>query len=383
MVGIKAVPSARQVYYCSCEHGKKRWPAVVESMASPAAPEALDVRGHSRGVELARDQRRWDALVAAHREGGFLQSWAWGRFKQHFGWAPARLILPLGRGATPAVAQVLFRRLPYSPFTVGYLPRGPLLDYADEVALAAMARALDRVARRYRAINITWELPIPEDPGLVSRLARYHLRPTKGVQHGATRVIDIAPPMEEVTTRQKPKWRSNTRLALKHGVRVRQAASSGDLKAWYSLLETTSSRDGFTVRGIDYYRHFWESTQGSGDTVLLLAEHEEALLAGIMVHRFAQEATYLYGASSDAGRNLMPNHLLQAEAMRWAKERGATRYDLFGIAASEDPADPLAGITRFKAGFGGEAIRYAGAFERVYHPLLHAAVQRARAGSLG
>ncbi|MGH2346889.1 MAG: peptidoglycan bridge formation glycyltransferase FemA/FemB family protein, partial [Chloroflexota bacterium] len=67
----------------------------------------------------------------------------------------------------------------------------------------------------------------------------------------------------------------------------------------------------------------------------------------------------------------------------WAKEQGATRYDLFGIADSDDPGDPLAGITRFKAGFGGRAITYAGAFERVYHPLLHAAVQRVRGAGLG
>lgn len=341
---------------------------MVELLAQPAPTRKPD---------------HWDSLVSAHRAGGFLQSWAWGRFKQRFGWAPARLVLPAGQTAPPAVAQALFRRLPYSPFTVGYLPRGPLLDYHDHAALGAMTDALDQLARRYRAISITWELPIPDEPGLAARLAEYNLRPTKGVQHGATRVIDISPSLEEITARQKPKWRSNSRLALKHGVRVRQAEATDDFTAWYGLLETTSARDRFTVRGPEYYRHFWESTRGSGDTVLLLAEHEGTLLAGIMVHRFAHEATYLYGASSDAGRNLMPNHLLQAEAMRWAKERGAARYDLFGIAASDDPGDPLAGISRFKAGFGGEAIHYAGAFERVYHPLLHAAVQRARAGALG
>ena len=380
---IKGSPSTGRVYYFPCIHSTRRGSALVDSMALPAVVAERDDWAQWRPVELARDQRRWDALVSAHQEGGFLQSWAWGRFKQHFGWAPVRLVLPFGHTTPPAVAQVLFRRLPYSPYTVGYLPRGPLLDYHDDEALGAMAGALDRLARRYRAISITWELPVPGEPDLTARLAQYNLRPTKGVQHGATRVIDISPSLEEIIARQKPKWRSNTRLALKHGVRVRQAATPDDFSAWYGLLETTSARDGFTVRGLDYYRHFWESTRGSGDTVLLLAEHEGTLLAGIMAHRFVHEATYLYGASGDAGRNLMPNHLLQAEAMRWAKERGADRYDMFGIAASEDPADPLAGISRFKAGFGGEAIHYAGAFERVYHPLLHAAVQRVRAGALG
>ena len=336
-----------------------------------------------RAVRIVRDRRCWDTLVAAHEHGGFLQSWTWGRFKQHFGWAPARLALPARVGAPAPVAQALFRRLPYSPFTIGYVPRGPLLNYEDEDELAAMIRALDRVAGRYHAISITWELPLPENLTLSARLARHGLHPAKGVQTRATRLIDLSPSLEEIAAQQKPKWRSNTRLARKHGVTVRPAETVGDLAAWYAILETTSERDGFTVRGMEYYQHFWESTRESGDTVLLLAEHEGTLLAGLMLHRFAHEATYVYGASSDASRNLMPAYLLQAEAMQWAKERGAVRYDLFGIADSDDPDHPLAGITRHKAGFGGQAVHYAGAFDRVYHPLLYAAIQRIRAGGLG
>ncbi len=331
---------------------------------------------------VIRDRERWDALVAAHEPAGFLQSWAWGRFKQHFAWAPVRIALPSRPGTPAPAAQALFRRLPYSPFTIGYIPRGPLLDYDNEDELAAMARALDRTARRYRAISIKWELPVPENPILSARLARHGLYPTKGVQTRATRLIDLTPSLEEIAAQQKPKWRSNTRLARKHGVQVRPADTIADLEAWYAILETTSERDGFTVRGMDYYRHFWESTKASGDTVLLLAEHEGVLLAGLMLHRFAHEATYLYGASSDASRNLMPTYLLQAEAMQWAKQRGACRYDLFGIADSDDPEHPLAGITRHKAGFGGRAVIYAGAFDRVYHPLLYAAMQKVRAGGL-
>lgn len=352
---------------------------------APSAPTAGDpaMAPRARGMALVREPDRWDALVAAYPEGGFFQSWAWGRFKQHFGWMPVRLALTGRSGEQAPVAQALFRRLPYSPFSLGYLPRGPLLDYADEEDLARMTRALDRVARRYRAISMTWELPIPGDEDLAARLARHGLCPTKGVQTPATRLIDLTPPMEAIIAQQKPKWRSNTRLARKHGVRIRAAETLDDLTAWYALHEATGRRDGFTVRGLDYFRYLWESRRGSGDTVLMLAEHEGALLAGIMVHRFAHEATYLYGASGEVGRNLMPNHLLQTEAMHWAKQRGATRYDLFGIAGSDDPDEPLAGVTRFKAGFGGKVVRYAGAFVRVYHPLLHTIVQQARASGLG
>ncbi|HWE64434.1 MAG TPA: peptidoglycan bridge formation glycyltransferase FemA/FemB family protein, partial [Chloroflexota bacterium] len=233
-------------------------------------------------------------------------------------------------------------------------------------------------ATRYNALAITWEPPRPEDVMLTARLLRRGLRPARGIQARSTSVIDLTPSMEAIAARQHHKWRYNTRLARKHGVRVREAESVAELARWYMVMRITAERDGFGIHSEDYYRRFWLQTVGAGDTALLLAEHEGLLLGGVLVHRFGATATYLWGASSNEARHLMPNHLLQWEAIRWAKERGATRYDLFGIAENDSADDPLAGVTRFKAGFGGQVVRYAGAFDRVYHPALYALAQRAR-----
>jgi peptidoglycan pentaglycine glycine transferase (the first glycine) len=340
----------------------------------------------SRSQPVARRFRGtagdWDALVAQWPQAGFMQSAAWGVFKRHFGWVPYRLVLPWA-GTAPLMAQVLVRRMPGSDFTVGYVPRGPLLDYADEAALAAVIFAQDHLARRVRAISMTWELPVERDPTLAARLQRLGMRPAAPVQHGSTRVLDLTPGIDQLQSTWKPKWRSNTRLAVRHGLRVQPAANDAEFASWYALFRQTSARDHFTIRAPEYYHRFWQQGALAGSTTLLLAWSEEQLLAGILVHRFGSEATYLYGASAGEGRNMMPNHLLQWEAMQWAKAGGAVRYDLFGIAGTEAEDEPLAGVSRFKAGFGGRAVRYAGAWERVYHPFLHALIQRARVGGLG
>jgi lipid II:glycine glycyltransferase (peptidoglycan interpeptide bridge formation enzyme) len=241
-----------------------------------------------------------------------------------------------------------------------------------------MDRALAQIARRYRAIAITWEPPVPEDGDLAARLARRGLRSAPGVQARATRRIDLRPSMEEIAAQQHHKWRYNIRLARKHGVQVREARSLEDVARWYAVMRTTAERDAFGIHDERYYRRFWLETAGSGATALLLAEHEGKLLGGVMVHRFGSTATYLYGASSNEARQLMPNHLLQWEAMRWARERGAAWYDLFGIADDDAPDHPLAGVTRFKTGFGGQVVRYIGAFDRVYHPALYVLARRMR-----
>jgi lipid II:glycine glycyltransferase (peptidoglycan interpeptide bridge formation enzyme) len=336
---------------------------------------------HRRSAPIRiRDPRRWDSLVLRHPDASFLQSSVWGRFKRHFGWAPVWLCLPGFSAACPPVAQVLFKRIPRTPFTLGYVPRGPLLRFDDSDALEAMTGAIDRLARCYRAVSVVWELGAPTDQVAPEGLLRLGFRPASPIQTPSTRIIDLRPDLAEIQAHQKPKWRSNTRLAIKHGVTVRPAESVADFGRWYVLYQATAIRDGFVVRSAAYYQRFWADQRSGGDTVLLLAEHEGTLLAGIMVHRFGPEATYLYGAFAYEGRNLMPNHLLQWEAMQWAKRRGALRYDLFGVAPTDDPAEPLAGVTRFKAGFGGYVVRYAGAYERVYRPLLHEIARRARRG---
>ena len=46
-------------------------------------------------------------------------------------------------------------------------------------------------------------------------------------------------------------------------------------------------------------------------------------------------------------------------------------------------SDGLWGVYRFKRGFGGEVVRSAPAFIRVYKPLLYRVYQRIRAGRMG
>ena len=76
-----------------------------------------------------------------------------------------------------------------------------------------------------------------------------------------------------------------------------------------------------------------------------------------------REAVYLYGASSDKKRGLMAPYALQVKAMEEAKAAGCEEYDLFGIPPDEDPSHPMAGLYRFKTGFGGRIIHSPGSWD--------------------
>ncbi len=133
-------------------------------------------------------------------------------------------------------------------------------------------------------------------------------------------------------------------------------------------MEITRKRNRFTGHPFSYYQRAWELLGAVHQGHLLLAEYAGKLLAGAFITLVGQQGIYLYGASGNERRNLMPNHLLQWEAMRWAKAQGATLYDLWGIADSDDPAHPEAGLSGFKRGWGGQVITYIGTFDYVYAP---------------
>jgi lipid II:glycine glycyltransferase (peptidoglycan interpeptide bridge formation enzyme) len=126
-----------------------------------------------------------------------------------------------------------------------------------------------------------------------------------------------------------------------------------------------------------------------GNIALLMASYGGRDLAGLMVFAFGQTATYLYGASSDEERNRMPTYLLQWEAMRWARARGCTVYDLWGVPDADQEtleaqftqrSGGLWGVYRFKRGFGGRLARAVGPWDRVYNPLLYALYKLAAPG---
>jgi lipid II:glycine glycyltransferase (peptidoglycan interpeptide bridge formation enzyme) len=143
-------------------------------------------------------------------------------------------------------------------------------------------------------------------------------------------------------------------------------------------METTAERNEFGIHTQAYYRQVLERFLPQKQAALLIAEVDDDPVAAIIVFALGETAWYFYGASSNRHRKKMPTYALQWAAMRWAKARGCTTYDLWGIpdhdeATLEDEfverSDGLWGVYRFKRGFGGEVVRYAGLWEKALSPL--------------
>ena len=194
------------------------------------------------------------------------------------------------------------------------------------------------------------------------------------VQPPDTVLVPLTLSQEGILSQMKNKWRYNIKLAAKKGVQVEKWAfgMEGFEKAFdifYSLFQQTSQRDGVQFHAKEYYLDLLE--RGSNPECdqpyvqLYLAKHENDYLAGIITLFCSREAVYLYGASGNIKRNLMPAYLLQWTAMQDAKEFGCPVYDFYGCPPTDDPKHPMHGLFLFKTGFGGKLVHRPGSFDVV------------------
>jgi lipid II:glycine glycyltransferase (peptidoglycan interpeptide bridge formation enzyme) len=188
----------------------------------------------------------------------------------------------------------------------------------------------------------------------------------------------LNPTEEEMLSRMKQKTRYNIRLAEKKGVALR-VGTLNDLGMLYKMYAETSMRDGFVIRDEGYYKTVWELFMAGNQSPVtnyqlpyaepLIAEVNNEPVAAIFIFYFARRAYYVYGMSRDMHREKMPTYLLQWEAMKRAKAKGCTMYDLWGAPETFDESDSMWGVYRFKEGLGGKVIRTLGAYDFAPSPL--------------
>jgi peptidoglycan pentaglycine glycine transferase (the first glycine) len=311
-------------------------------------------------VTAAIDPDAWDAIVESSDPGSYLQLSGWAAVKAVNGWAAYRIL------ATDRVGgQILVRRPRPLPWAFAYAPRGPLGGGWSAAELGAFTEAvrtrLPQVAGRVSHLRIDPEIEIdgPHDPGGEVRraLAANGWRSAPPIQPASTRVIDLSADEAALWGDLRKKWRQYVNKARSAGVVVVDA--DGDrLGDFYRIYRETADRAGFLIRTEAAYRDVWEAFAPSGRARLLFARSAEGEpLAALFLVRCGTRVVEPYGGMTQAGADTRANYLLKWEAIRTSRDRGATSYDLWGLATG--------GIAHFKTGFGGREVRYIGAWDLV------------------
>ena len=330
----------------------------------------------------------WNALLLTFPNAHILQTWEWGASKIRNGWTPESYIWQDETGTVEACAMLLRRevKLGFLTLKVLYCPKGPTLDWQNHALRERVLNDLQKHAKKQNAIFLKIdpdlllgtgvpgaedERPEPLGESLQSELTkRGWLFSQDQIQFRNTVFIDLTREEDEILAAMKQKTRYNVRLAARRGVVVRQGTLA-DLPLLYQIYAQTAVRDDFVIRGEAYYLDLWKSFMEAGMCHPLVAEVEGEAVAGLFILHFNHVARYMYGMSTEKFRELMPNHLLQWEAIRLSKDLGCESYDMWGAPDVFDESDSMWGVYRFKDGFNGITARHLGAWDFPARPLLY------------
>jgi lipid II:glycine glycyltransferase (peptidoglycan interpeptide bridge formation enzyme) len=292
--------------------------------------------------------------------GAFLQMWEWGEVQMSLGAPIKRIYEKTPEGVV--LAQGIWQPLPLKA-SYWLFPKAPLGNAPLKTRLEVLKKACEGSAF------------VKIEPDQVSEESIFATE-----RHPAhTMIVNLPKDIEEMYARMKPKTRYNIRLAQKKGVQVEYAGVEG-LSRFMALMRQTAERDGFHAHAPDRYRAIVERFQGpTCSAFFAFATYDGKDLAANIMIDAEKNRTYLHGASANTDREVMAPYALHATLMEEAIKKGMEQYDFWGVAPEgADATHAWAGITRFKAGFGGERVHMPGTFDIPIRPLAYKMYRLAR-----
>lgn len=317
-----------------------------------------------------QEQREeYENFVENHPNGNFMQSLNWTGVK--IDWGYEAIIIRDGMGSIIGTALVLIREIPLVKKTFLYSPHGPVCDYTDKAVLLELTQGIEALCQKYNSFEAVIDPCITEEDTAeidTFKSIGYEFRENAPelttIQARNNYVLKInGRSKDELFESFHKKWRYNIRLAGRKGVECRICGCEA-LDDFYGLMVETGKRDGFCIRSREYFERMLENL--GEHCRLYMCYYEGHPVSGAVSVQYAGKTCYVYGASTAQYRNVMPNYLMQWNMICWAVENGCQLYDFQGIPFYKDESHPNYGVYRFKKGFNGEVMTYAGEFSLCY-----------------
>ena len=323
-----------------------------------------------RFVTDEQSEAEYTSFLETHERCNFQQSIEWSKVKTS--WKHEVILAEDSSGKIIGSLMVWIRKIPIFG-NIMYSSRGPVCDIHNMEVLKQINEGIQVLAKKYNAIVIRIEPDIKSEDKSFRNIMLdlgYQIKDDaknfrEEIQPRYVFRLDTKDKTEEeLFNNLHSKTRYNVRLATKKGVTIKEGTKE-DLKEFHKIMVTTGIRDGFITRSLSYFETMYDQ-MAPKHMKLLMAYYEDKPISGVIVIIYGNKTWYLYGASSNEHRNLMPNYLLQWEMIKIALENKSDIYDLRGVPGIADNSN---GLYRFKKGFGAEYTEFIGEVYMEFKPL--------------
>ncbi|MDO8265142.1 MAG: peptidoglycan bridge formation glycyltransferase FemA/FemB family protein [Candidatus Parcubacteria bacterium] len=300
-------------------------------------------------IKEISDKDIWEEFLLKYKEKTFLQSWNWGEFNKMMGSKIWRFGLYKNEklSAVSLVIKVEAKRA-----TFLFVPHVP--DIEPELFNAFVGK-LKELAREEKAIFIRiapiWESndenrKVFKNMGF--RDAPIHMHPE------VTWELDISQPEEDLMKNMRKTTRYLIRQAGKNpDIIIQQSDKIEDIEKFHNIYESTVQRHNFIGFPPGYLKNQHMAFSGDSQISTFLGFYKGELVSSAIIVFYQGTAYYHHGASLVKYQKIPVSYLLQLEAIKEAKKRGCKVYNFWGIAPTDNPNHPWAGLSLFKMGFGG------------------------------
>ena len=278
-----------------------------------------------RIVTDEKDRQAYKEFLEKHERCNFQQSPEWAKVKEN--WINEIVLAEDESGKIIGAVSILIRKIPIFG-NIMYSSRGPTCDIHDISVMKQLTDGIKELAKKYKAIVYKAEpdiLSSDEEYRKIVTSLGYKIKDDaknfrEEIQPRYVFRLDIKNKTEdEIFAGFHSKTRYNVRLAIKKGVEVKEGTRE-DLKDFHKIMVETGERDGFIIRPLSYFEKMYDE-MAPKHMKLLMAYHDGKPISGVIPIFYGNKTWYLYGASSNEHRNLMPNYLLQWEMIKMAIAR--------------------------------------------------------------
>jgi len=310
---------------------------------------------------------KYKEFVDEYNSASLMQSMNWAEVKE--GWDSEYVYLEED-GKIVMALSLLVRKIIGGKSMI-YAPRGPVGDVYNKDNLLKLMPDIDEISKKYNAFVFRFDPErnydetlekLYKDSGFIVRNKKFGKNEL--IQPRYNMILNLEGRTEdEIFKGYSEKTRYNIRVATRKGVTVRYSRNVEDLKTFYKLYEITGIRDNIASRPYSYFERMLNAFDEKTLRIYIAEYKGEALSAAIAIN-YGGKTFYLYGASSNEKRNLMPNYLMQQEMIKWAIETGCSLYDFGGVFI----LDKSNGLFKFKEGFCRQegVTEFIGEIDKVY-----------------
>ena len=289
-----------------------------------------------------------------------MQTWEWGEARGRMGIQVEKFF------DANSIFQLTVHPIPYTPFSIGYLPRS-VMPTKD------ILKHLYEFGKNNNLLFIKIEPYTKYEESFKLSACSFQLvKSPHPLFPEWTQTLDLKKSEDELLKNMKSKTRYNIRLAEKKGVIVKEMSTDEGYAIFEKLYFETCKRQNYRGHTPLYHQTMWNSLKNNQGRIVIAFLGSTPLAAYELLY-FDKKIYYLYGGSSLLHKNVMAPNLLMWEVIKLGKRWGAETFDMWGsLPPQYNDSHPWAGFTRFKEGYGTEFTHLSASWDLVIHKNLYA-----------